>query len=72
MRYSFRQLLYKIQHYLVEQKIERLNTDVGPLFPYFSVVIPIYDRTTKLRAAVDSILQQSFVNFELLLICDGS
>ncbi len=38
----------------------------------FSVVIPIYDRTEELREAIESVLRQSFQNFELLLICDGS
>ncbi|XOF33728.1 MAG: glycosyltransferase family 2 protein [Candidatus Electrothrix sp. YB6] len=72
MRHRFRQLLNRIRVYLIERKIRRLNTDIGFSFPYFSVVLPIYDRTAKLREAIDSILQQSFVNFELLLICDGS
>jgi len=40
--------------------------------PLFSVVIPIYDRTGILMEAIDSVLNQTFVNFELLLICDGS
>jgi O-antigen biosynthesis protein len=40
--------------------------------PVFSVVIPIYDRTAVVREAIESILKQSFQNFELLLVCDGS
>jgi len=37
-----------------------------------SVVIPIYDRTTLLRESIESILAQTYQNFELLLVCDGS
>ncbi len=37
-----------------------------------SVVIPIYDRTHELRAAIESILTQSYANWELLLVTDGS
>ena len=40
--------------------------------PFFSVIIPVYDRTDELSEAIDSILSQTFSNFELLLICDGS
>jgi O-antigen biosynthesis protein len=44
----------------------------NPDSPVFSVVIPIYDRTWELEKAIDSILAQSFKNFELILVCDGS
>lgn len=40
--------------------------------PLVSVVIPIYDRTTLLIESIESILNQSYSNIELLLICDGS
>jgi glycosyltransferase involved in cell wall biosynthesis len=38
----------------------------------FSVVIPIYDRTEILREAIESILNQTFQDFELILVSDGS
>lgn len=37
-----------------------------------SVVIPIYDRTWELKEAIQSILNQSYHNFEIILVCDGS
>ena len=40
--------------------------------PLFSVIIPIYDRTWELEKAIQSILDQTFRNFELILVCDGS
>ncbi|GEN35148.1 glycosyltransferase [Aneurinibacillus danicus] len=40
--------------------------------PLISVVIPIYDRTDVLVESIESILNQSFQDFELLLVCDGS
>jgi glycosyltransferase involved in cell wall biosynthesis len=40
--------------------------------PIFSVIIPIYDRTWELEKAIESILDQTFRNFELILVCDGS
>lgn len=40
--------------------------------PEFSVVIPVYDRTWELREAVESIIAQEGVSFEVILVLDGS
>lgn len=40
--------------------------------PKVSVVIPLYNREKYVRSAVDSILSQTFSDFELLVIDDGS
>ncbi len=40
--------------------------------PYFSVVIPLYNKRPYVRRAVDSVLGQSFENFELIVVDDGS
>ena len=40
--------------------------------PRVSVVIPTYNREAYVRDAIDSILAQSFADFELLVIDDGS
>lgn len=40
--------------------------------PIISVVMPIYNAQQDLRAAIESILGQSFSDFELLIIDDGS
>jgi glycosyltransferase involved in cell wall biosynthesis len=40
--------------------------------PLISVVIPIFDRTEILIESIESILNQSYKNFELILVCDGS
>lgn len=37
-----------------------------------SVIVPIYNGETYLRNCIDSILEQSFRNFELILVNDGS
>ena len=41
-------------------------------FPEFSVIIPVYNSARMLERCVDSVLCQSYRNFELLLINDGS
>jgi len=40
--------------------------------PFISVVIPTYNRAGMLREAVESVLSQTYLNYELLVIDDGS
>ncbi|MCL2025332.1 MAG: glycosyltransferase [Leptospirales bacterium] len=40
--------------------------------PFFSIVIPTYNRYNQLRAALDSALAQTFKDYELIVIDDGS
>jgi len=38
----------------------------------FSFIVPVYNRTQKLRESIRSLLNQTYTNFEVILICDGS
>ncbi len=40
--------------------------------PFFSVIIPTYNRSVAVRRAIGSVLAQHFTDWELLLIDDGS
>ena len=40
--------------------------------PKISVIIPVYNAEATLRRCVDSVLSQTFTDFECLLIKDGS
>jgi len=40
--------------------------------PKFSIIMPVYNTGEILRTAVDSILHQTYTDFELLLVDDGS
>jgi len=40
--------------------------------PYITVIVPVYNVEKYLRRCIDSILAQTFADFELLLIDDGS
>ena len=42
------------------------------MIPKISVIVPVYNTEKYLRRCVDSILAQTFTDFELLLIDDGS
>jgi glycosyltransferase involved in cell wall biosynthesis len=40
--------------------------------PFFSVIIPVYNRAGPLRAAIESVRAQSCQDFEILVVDDGS
>jgi glycosyltransferase involved in cell wall biosynthesis len=40
--------------------------------PYFSIIIPSYNRAHSIRKAIDSILTQTFKDFEIIVIDDAS
>jgi glycosyltransferase involved in cell wall biosynthesis len=40
--------------------------------PYFSVIIPVYNRASIVQKAIDSVLDQTFNDFEVIIIDDGS
>lgn len=40
--------------------------------PFFSVIIPLYNRESKIKKAIQSVLDQKFQDFELLVIDDCS
>lgn len=40
--------------------------------PYLSIIIPVYNKAEYLASCVDSVLNQTFTDFELILVDDGS
>jgi glycosyltransferase involved in cell wall biosynthesis len=48
------------------------QTTAGLRKPAVSVVIPTYNRATKVRNAIDSVLSQTFADLEVIVVDDGS
>jgi len=40
--------------------------------PHFSIIIPTLNRDKRLRLAINSVVEQSFTDFELIIVDDGS
>lgn len=40
--------------------------------PFFSVVIPLYNKQNHVKETIESVLSQTFQNFEILVVNDGS
>jgi glycosyltransferase involved in cell wall biosynthesis len=40
--------------------------------PFFSIIIPVYNRATMIGAALESVLKQTFTDYEIVIVDDGS
>ena len=40
--------------------------------PYFSVIIPVYNKENHIKATLESVLNQMFQDFEIIIVNDGS
>ena len=40
--------------------------------PYFSIIVPVYNRADFIKSLIQSVLDQFFENFELIIVNDGS
>ena len=49
-----------------------LHTTEEAMQPFISIVIPVYNAERYVNKCIDSVLDQSYANWELLLIDDGS
>ena len=51
---------------------ERFTKRIDTSAPLISVIVPVYNVELCIKYCIDSILHQTFTDFELLLIDDGS
>lgn len=40
--------------------------------PYFSIIIPVYNKENHIKATLESVLNQTFKDFEIIIVNDGS
>ncbi len=67
-----KKVLNKLKYFFQKNKKIKVKQNSNLVTPKISVVIPIYDRVEQLRESIESILQQTYESFELILVCDGS
>jgi glycosyltransferase involved in cell wall biosynthesis len=67
-------LLHRSLTRAFNQNIQTLLSDCRALdsMPFFSVIVPTFNRVELLKSAVDSILAQRYADFELIIVDDGS
>ena len=57
----------------MEHEALKISTKrIGTSYPLISVIVPVYNVESYIEHCIESILKQTFTNFELLLIDDGS
>lgn len=59
---------------LLQKPIVKSDTDSSNTArsPFFSIIVPTYNRADFIAKAIDSVLAQEFVDFELIVVDDGS
>lgn len=48
------------------------NKEDSTIKPFFSIIIPVYNRADRIGVTLQSVLDQDFEDFELLIVDDGS
>lgn len=52
--------------------LDQLNSTAMKSKPFFSVIMPIHNKLPHLQRSITSVLKQSYINFEMILVDDAS
>ena len=64
--YKYISIMENIAKYLENKSVNNANK------PLVSIIMPVYNREDIVETAINSILKQSYTNFELIIVDDGS
>ena len=59
-------------HLPIDDLPDHTTTNSAAAGPYFSVVIPVYNRAGMIRETLDSVFAQTWTNYEVIVADDGS
>lgn len=57
---------------VVATSLERKGSAIAPTLPLVSVLVPAYNRADTIAETLDSLIQQSYPNLEIVVVDDGS
>ncbi len=60
----------KEQNHIMEKSKEEFDDIIG--MPFFSVIIPLYNKEKYIKRTLDTVLNQTFTNYEIVIVDDGS
>lgn len=53
-------------------QVATIEQPVATQKPFFSVIVPVYNKEPHIARSIGSILNQTFTDFELIIVCDPS